>query len=166
MVNKSEKENYDFCQQTIELKEDIENQFLVLGQRLLQIREKRLYEAGYETFDLFSMELKMSGSTISKLINIYALFILKYGFEKKKLTQAGGWTVVAEVLPLIKTKEDAKYWLNKASLYSRQDLRIALTEKKTGVDQVKCKHKDSYTITICRTCALRQKIDEAKPAKK
>lgn len=161
-----EHKNYQFCQDTIQLKEDIEGHFLELGHRLYKINNDRLYESGYESFDEYCLELKMSRGTISKLINIYSLFILKYEFDNKQLAGVGGWTVIAEVLPLIKTKKDASYWLEKASLFSRRDLRIAITESKTGIDQYKCKHNDSFSINICNKCGYKTRLYEKEQTKK
>jgi len=161
MGSELEKKNYDFCMETIALKSAIEGSFLELGKRLFTIREKEMYLPSYETFEEFSLELKMSRATVSKLVNIYQLFVLKFGIPETRLLQAGGWSNVAELLPVVNTKAQAIKWLEKAEALTRADLRIALTTKKTGIDPADCEHdKDFFVLKICRTCGLKQSIKE------
>ena len=161
MTKELEKKNYDFCLETIALKGAIEESFLQLGKRLYTIRENEMYLPSYETFDEFSLELKMSRATISKLLNIYQLFIHRFGIPEKRLLQAGGWSNVAELLPVVTTKAMALTWLDKAEALTRADLRIALTAKKTGVDPSDCEHdKDYFVLKVCRICGLKESIKD------
>ena len=156
-----EKTNYEYCNDTLALKVNIENSFLQLGKRLYTIREKEMYIPQYETFEEFSLEFKMSRATVSKLINIYQLFVLKFGIPEKRLLQAGGWSSVSELLPIVTTKAQAVKWLDKAEVLTRADLRIALMVKKKGIDPSDCEHdKDFFVLKVCRTCGLKQSIDE------
>jgi hypothetical protein len=151
--------NLNFCHDTLELKGTIENSFLVLGERLLKIRTERLYEPQWQAFDEYVNEMKMSEASANKLISIYQKFILEYKIPSNLLTLAGGWAVVAEILPVV-TKDTVKDWLNKATVLSRQDLRKEVKEARTGIDMSKCEHKNFYTIRCCRDCGDRIAVHE------
>lgn len=158
------KKNTEYCQKTVFFKGEIEKTFLILGQRLMKIRDENLFEPNYETFEEFCREMKMSLATVSKLINIYQRFIVEWNFAPLKLAAAGGWTVVAELLPVVQNKKEAAYWLDIAEHNSRADLRRELNEKQTGITEENCRHKNKYSIEICRDCKGRRVIDDsAKP---
>lgn len=161
-IEKKEKENLDFCRETIALKSNLERTYLELGRRLFKIREQRLFEPYYDSFNEYCMELKLSHSTVNKLVNIYKKFILEFGFSPMRLMRAGGWTVVAETLPVVRTKADADEFLEKAERLSLADMRRELKEKKLGIDQRKCEHKDIYDLRICRTCGSRDVLQDTR----
>ena len=146
-----------YCNDALALRESIEDDFLVLGEHLYNIKEHNLFEPQWSSFIEFCFELRMSQNNINKLMQIYKTFILEYGFERKQITTAGV-SLLSDVLPAIENKKDATKWLAKASLLTRQDLRKELIEHKTGIDMRKCKHKDTYTVEICRTCGERKQI--------
>lgn len=157
----SEEKRHGFCLKAIELKKDIESRFLELGGFLHEIKENRDYEAGWSSWEEYTMELKMSKATISKLIRIYQIFILKFKFSPAKLANLGGWSVVAEMLPQIKEntpRSDVQDWLGEMVDLPRSDVRRAIIERKTGVSMNDCKHEDTYTIKICRDCGDRWKL--------
>lgn len=169
MINKDdylalvENSNYKFCQETLDLRQNIEVTFLELGRRLYKIRESRMFEPAYSSFNEFCLELKMSQSAISKLLNIYKKFILEYGFTKSQLMRAGGWAVVAETLPVIKNRKDAKEFIEKASTMPLQHVRREVRERKSGVDQRTCNHKDdAYVLRICRRCGDKEVLEDTK----
>lgn len=147
-----------YCQRTLSLKATIESAFLELGERLMKIRDEKLFVGQFETFELYCDEMKMSGAVVNKLINIYQKFILQYAMDESRLLEAGGWSQLAEILPYIKDRDDAEDLVDKAKVLSRKDLRDYLKERKTGVDQQKCKHGDTYDIRCCKTCGLKIKI--------
>jgi len=147
--------NADLCQDALKLKKDLEMNFILLGEYLSSIKEHRLYDQQYESFDEFLMEMHMTKGTASKLINIYKMFIVKYQFSPLQLVEAGSWTKLAMVVPLIRSKEDADYWLTQSTILTSTDLTRSLKEEKTGKDMSKCKHEDSYTLCICRDCGYK-----------
>jgi hypothetical protein len=161
----TEREKHQYCKETLEYKTDIEWRFVGLGERLYKIKQERMFEAGWSSWEEFEMELKMSPATVSKLLRIYEIFILKYSFTPKQIAETGGWSVVAELLPSIgenATKARIKELFAVATSQSRSDLRKTLLEAKTGIDMTKCKHMDSYTIKICRTCGDRELIEDSR----
>jgi hypothetical protein len=153
----NELKNYNYCEETISLKKTIESSFLEMGKRLRDIRDKRLYEPQWTSFPEYLAEMKLSESQASKLINIYNKFVLEYQFTTEEILQTGGWAVLAEVLPVIRDKESATEWLEKAKNLTMQDLRIEVKERKTGKSMDGCKHENTYTITICRDCGNKQR---------
>lgn len=159
---KKELANFDYCNEAIDLKNKLEGSFLELGARLYQIKENSLYEPNWASWVEFTWELKMSDNTINKLIQIYKTLILGYGFNNQQILNAGGWTVVADVLPMITSKKDALRWLNLASTLTRTDLRKEIKEAKTGIDMGDCKHINTrrIMIEICNICGQKHEIFE------
>lgn len=150
--------NLDYCNSTLDLKKNIESSFLELGERLLKIRNEQTYRPQWDSFPEFVWEMRWSESQASKLINIYQKFVLEYSFPTPKLLAAGGWSVLAEILPMIKSKVDAVRWLDIATTKARHDLRADMKEEKTGVLQPECPHGDTYELRICNACGLKTKI--------
>lgn len=142
-----------FLEETIQLKNSLEESFIHLGERMLRIRDERLYEGKYENFEEFLGELKISPATASKMINIYQTFVLKFEFSRQELIEAGGWTGLYKISSLCKTKDEAKEWVKKAKELSSEDLDIVVREEKSGVAQYECPHnEETYTIMVCKKC--------------
>lgn len=152
--SKTAKTNTEFCAATLELKNSIEVSFLELGKRLLNIRDERLFEPNWESFPSYLQEMKMTEATASRLINIYAKFVLEYELAPAKVAEAGGWATLSELLPVIKrgTKEEAVAWLNKASTLTKDDLRKEVKEAMSGIEMAKCKHEETLLFKRCVTC--------------
>lgn len=150
-------DNLKYCNDALALRESIENDFLVLGEYLYNIREHNLFEPQWSSFVEFCFELRMSQSNINRLIQIHERFVLEYGFKREEITRAGA-SLLSDIMPAISTRKQAVKWLEKATLLTRQDLRKELTEFKTGIQMKDCKHKDTYTVEICRNCGERKQI--------
>lgn len=151
-MNRQLDKHLKYCNDAIDLKNRLETDFLVLGELLYEIREKSLWEPNWQSWEEFSWELKMSANTINKLIQIYKTLILGYGFTKEQIANAGGWTLVAEVLPRIASKKDALKWLHNAQTLTRADLRKTIKEEKTGVSMTTCTHQTTRLVEICTGC--------------
>lgn len=157
------KTNYDYCLETIGLKGELELSYLDLASRLHKIQLNKMYEPNYESFDEFLEEIKISRATASKLVNIWRLFVIKFKIKPKVLAGAGGWSVVAEILPLAESKKKAEELLFMASETRRKDLRKNLHELKTGVEMSKCNHADKKLTFVCYwkcTCGESGLMDE------
>lgn len=162
-INKSPQTRLAFCNQVIAYKGDIEASFLELGRRLMIVRDERLYADNWETFEEYLQELKnISEATASKLINIYRVFVVEYEIPVAKLITAGGWTMLAEPLALIKSKKDALHWLHLATTLTRSDLRKEILEAKTGVLQATCPHPAAEQIYLrfCPACGDKERVNE------
>lgn len=160
MKTTPEKKNYEFCEQTIERMNQIETDYLARAEDLHKIQSENLFRPSWDSFEEFCMELKgIKYKSIMKLIGIYEKFVLQFKLSPARIAKAGGWTTVAEVLPVVKTREDALRWLETAETKTREHLRQDLKEAKTGLDMTKCKHKKAYVIRICPDCGVKERIE-------
>lgn len=147
-----EKKKHEFLQMLIQLSQQLEFNYIEFGKQLKTCRDDTIFDPEYDTFPAFLQEMKLTQGTASKLINIYEKFVVEYGIPIEKLAQAGGWSVVAEILPVVANKAKAKEWVEKAIKMRRKDLRKEVKEEKTGVSMASCLHKDFYLLQICRVC--------------
>ncbi len=146
--------SYKYCNDPIDLVKNLEEGFLMLGERLKKIRDGRMYEPNHETFYDFLVECRMTESKASKVISVFEKFIEEYGFKPEQLTQIG-WSLLYESIGLIKNKTEAKEMVHELTNRHNKDGRIYLLEKKRGVTQEECKHVDQYQITVCRDCGMK-----------
>jgi hypothetical protein len=147
-----------YCEKTKGLCQNIERAFLELGQRLMKIRDEKLYLGQYDDFGLYCDDIKISESRVSKLINIYKLFVLQYTIPEEKLIEAGGWSNLAEILPYVKDQESAERLVDMVIQNPRSAVKNLLLEEKTGIEQMKCKHPETYEISICKVCGIKIKL--------
>lgn len=149
----SQEESKKFCDDTLEVEAGARAVYLMLAGRLHRIRKDRLYEPHWSSWHEFTMEFKdLSSASISKMIRVYEVFVLEYGFSEKELIKAGGWTKLYQMLKHINSKSDAKKWLDSAEVLSRQDLEKEMKEVETGVSMHECKHANTVTIIVCEDC--------------
>ncbi len=155
-----DKKNLKYCTEALALKSQLEKQYLRLGEYIFNIKEKNLFLPQWSSWSEYCAELKMSENQANKLIQIYSTFILKYKIPEEKITTVGGWSVIAELLPVINSLEDANKWLESAQELTREDLRKEVKESKSGIQMKSCGHKNTYVIRICRDCGHREEIIE------
>jgi hypothetical protein len=152
---------YNYCKETVELVQKIQGGFIDLAERLHKIKTERMWENGYSSWEEFCDEMKLSYSTIQKLIQIYDTFVLKYGVKTSRIASVGGWSILAEGLSIIKTKVDAEAFLTDASVLSLRDIRKNVTAQKKGLPaSYVCKHANTYKIEICKDCGEKWEIYE------
>jgi hypothetical protein len=150
-----------YCEKAVMLEEAGRAMYLTLGEMLYNIQRDNLYQPFWDSWQEYCMEFKdLNGSSISKLITIYEIFVIKYGFTIEELAKAGGWTKLYQLAIASPTKAKAKAWLAKAETYSRRDLEKFIVEAKTGIDMTTCKHKDAYLIRVCPDCGDRHRVYE------
>lgn len=144
----------EFCEETISKKHVLEMGYLELCARLKEIRDKELFKGRWENFEDFLNDpsMDMDKGTASKMISIHEKLILEYKIKPTIIANAGGWSKVAELLPIIESKKDAEEWLAKSAILSKSDLRKEIHEQKTGIKMSNCKHEDYYMVKICRSC--------------
>ena len=116
-----------------ELKKDLRMQgvlFLEIGRILKEFRDRKLYKSlgdgGYDTWGQFlgSGELSLKSSTVYAYIEIYNLFILRFGFAVEELADIP-YDKLRLALPSarkLKTKEEVEELVYKAKELSRSDL--------------------------------------------
>ena len=147
-----------YCEKALELKKDIEGNFLVLAEYLYYIQDRNLFESQWTDFDEFLEEMKMTKSTAFKLTHIYKTFILGYGFTSKEINSAGGISSLSDIIPMVNSKKTAEKWLHLTTTLTRSDLRKEIKEAKTGVTMANCKHGNTYKVQICKDCGERWQI--------
>lgn len=158
MTNLQPIKAHEYCEETIALKDKLENSFLELGERLTKIRNEQVYiKAGYESFALFLWEIKMTESVASKIITVYENLVLRFGVDKEKIIAVGGYSIAYPIAQMVKSKEEAEHWLEKGSLLNKKDLEDEIRELKKGTHL--CDFKDLH-IRQCLICGKKEKIYE------
>lgn len=146
------KPTLNICQQALELKNKVEVGFLELGALLNAIKERRLYEQeSFESWGEFLMEMRLSQGTASKLITIYNTFVVQYEISPRKIAEAGGYTVVYDLVPLATSKEKAEEWIDKAKSMTRSHIRQEAQSAKGEVEDEPCDHEPC---NMCRKCGF------------
>lgn len=156
MKNKSI-ESLNFCEETITKKHLFEVAWLELCARVKEIRDNKLYEGRWDSFEDFLIDPQMGldKSVASRMITIHEKFILEYKISPARIANIGGWSKAAEILGVVKDKKSAEEWIDKATSLSKSDLRKEIKESQTGIKMSDCKHKDFYLVKICRKCGDR-----------
>lgn len=153
----------EYCAHTIAFKHYIEKQWLELAGQLKEIRDKELFLGRWDSFEDFLSDpsMGMDKSTASKMITIHERFILEYKIDPSKISQVGGWSKVAEILPAVKDKKSAELWLENASSLSKSDLRAEIKEHKHP-ESLDCKHKKTrkLVLLICEDCDHKEEYHE------
>lgn len=145
-MSKSELAAHSICQDAIALEGKIGISFLELAATLHKIREERLYETEYGTWGAYCEEFKsLSTSSISKLITVYELYVLKYQMPQKQLAEAGGWTLLYKARKHIDSKEDAERIVSELGLQASSDARSHAVSPY-------CDHVETYQVTVCKDC--------------
>ena len=158
----SEEKKYTFCKKVLEMESEARSLYLKMGEMLYNIREERLYEPSWESWDEYTLEFKdLSKSSVSKIISIYQTFILKYAVSPEKL-QNIGWTKLYSLIPVSTTKKEAMEWIKKADVLTRSDIDKELLEAKNGIEMAKCFHSNAYIIKVCPDCGNKERIYENK----
>lgn len=153
----------DFCKATITKKHQLEVLWLEVAARLKEIRDNELWEGQWENFEDFLQDpsMGMDKGTASKMITIHEKLVVEYKMKPQEIAQSGGWSVIAEVLPVISDKESAKEWVERAATLTKNDLRKEVNEARGKITNgIGCKHKDTYTYTTqcCRDCGNKEVI--------
>lgn len=146
----TERQKHSICQDAIELKKDIEVDFWTLGKMLFEIKEGKLWVAGWDSWEEYCMEFKFANSdaTISKLTRLHSVLVLEHKIPPARLAEAGGWSSLAEVLPMIKDDTSTKKvneLLEIAIKQPRKHLRTTIREMKRGEP---CKHKKKRLLLL------------------
>jgi hypothetical protein len=158
----TDEKKYDYCRKAIDAKTNIEVRFLELGAMLYKIKEQDMYEPAWSSWEEFRDELKLSDASVSKLLNIYKIFVLHYQIPNERLSLAGGWSAVAELLPAISpettSRERVEELLDIATIQTRMDVRRTVSDVKRGKP---CEHKITHDLHLrcCDDCSERWKIE-------
>lgn len=145
-------ENIKFCEDTMKMMVQANIAYIITAKRLAEIAEKRLYLPKWESFDEFTMEcIKESKGKTNELMNIYRKYVVMGEIPEETVGEVP-WTVLRQTLPLVKTKNDAEYWLEQATTLTPSDFKKTMQESKSGKKMSECKHEKKYFLEICENC--------------
>jgi len=146
----------NYCNETIELVHNIEGAFIALGERLHEIRRKRMWEGQWDSYEDYLQEIRISKAKASKIVSIYEKYVLEYSVPKEKLTKVG-WSSLYSILPAVADEKSANEWVDKASMLRREEIEDEIREIKTGAE---CNHEDVdyLKLAICQKCGKRMKV--------
>lgn len=130
-INKNS-EAFDLNQKIIELKKEIEGNFIKLGAYLKEIRDKNLYKIlSYETFEeyLGQPELSMNRSTVYSIIGVYEDFMCNQSDIKIEEIKEIGYSKLSRIRQF-KSDPNFEEWIAKAKTLSLSDLGAEIRETK------------------------------------
>ncbi|MDP2173332.1 MAG: hypothetical protein Q8M98_03210 [Candidatus Cloacimonadaceae bacterium] len=115
------------------LQEQLEDNFLILGQLLSEIKRGKLYRfKGYESLkDFVENEYKMSSSLAGKLAQTFDLFIEEMDVDESTIKDIG-FDRLQMIRPIVQKAnwEDRDAWVEKAAGMPTKDLRSHIKELK------------------------------------
>ncbi len=131
-----EQSNFDMTpdekiQAVTNLKQNMEENFVQLGQLLSDIRRTKLYKfKGYKTFKEFvENEFNMNGSFAAKVISNFDLFIRELDVDEHSAKEIG-LDKLNMIKPLVKQAEfnEKEDWIKKAQEFPTSELREEIKE--------------------------------------
>lgn len=137
----------EFVRETVELVKSIETRFLELGARLYKIREERLWEGSYYSFNEFLCELKLTPGNASILASVHKNYILDGGVKIEQLAGVS-YSNLYEAIPLIE-KEGIESATAKAITLTRSEIKDEVREQKLGVHEHFVKNDERWGICEC-----------------
>lgn len=144
-----------FIKKTLELRDHIEGAFLELGERLMKIRNEKMWAGEYESFGEFLEEMRISEATASKMIAVYSTFVVAHNIPIEQLAKAG-WSNLYATLPLLEQKKyTADELVERAITWRRADIQSEVREKQAG------EHRhdwEEYHFKICKICREKQNL--------
>jgi hypothetical protein len=115
------------------LKDQLEENFITLGQLLSEIKRAKLYRfKGYEKFkDFIEAEYALSGSLAAKLVQSFDLFIEEMDMDEASVKEIG-FDRLQMIRPLMQKAEwkEREEWVQKAGELPTKDLRDHIKEIK------------------------------------
>ncbi len=111
----------DFVRETIDLVKQIETRFLELGARLYRIREEKLWENTYTSYQEFLDSAHINPGHASILASIHKHYVVDGGVQFKTL-QGVGYSNLYEAIPLIE-KEGIDNAIVKAATLTRSEIK-------------------------------------------
>lgn len=109
----------------IKTKQEINKNFLYLGQLLYDVAKKKLYETmGYDSMEEYfsSPELNIKRTWAYDLMKVYRLFIKNYGVDEQELIPIGISRLAILARNNVVNKDNLEDWLHTARELSKADL--------------------------------------------
>ena len=135
MYNNNEKHEQLTAEEKIQavnnIKSDLENNFVILGQLLSEIRRSKLFKfKGYKSFKEFvEIEFNLSGTFAAKVIGTYEFFIEKLAVDEMSVKNIG-LDKLALIKPIVKdlAVPESEEWIKKAEESPVSELRDDIKE--------------------------------------
>jgi hypothetical protein len=129
----------------LNLKQQMENNFVSLGQLLSEMKRYKIFVSrGYKTFNEFvENEFNIASTFASKLISTYDLFIESLDKDEKTVSEIG-LDKLNMIKPFVKQAKfiEAEAWINKAQEMPTAQLREEIKEIREQKAKVKRTMKD------------------------
>lgn len=125
-----------------------EMSFLEIGSILYEVRESASWRQGFESYEAFLNEARISKSVASVLVKVYKHFVLDGGKSNEQLAVLG-YSNLYSAIPLLEAGEDIDTVLAKVKLLTRDELKQEIRDEKHS----DCPHLER--ITICSVCKVR-----------
>lgn len=120
----------EFVRDTIDLVKSIETRFLELGARLFKIREERLWEGTYDTYNDFLQVLHLTPGNASILASVHKNYVLDGGIPAESLSGIP-YSNLYEAIPLIE-KDGVTGAAVKAETLTRAEIKDEVRDQKFG----------------------------------
>ena len=143
----------DINQKVINLKKQIEGNFLKLGAYLKEIKEKRLYmDLSYNTFEEYiaQPELSLNRRTVYSIIGVYEDFVCNQSHIEVEEIKEIGYAKLDRIRQF-KQSDNFEEWIYKAKTLSLSDLGAEIKETK-GISENLSSTKSEDKITMEITC--------------
>jgi len=114
---------FENSQKIIALKNNIEKDFMVLASLLIANHDNQYYKIlGYDTWEEFLAipEISISRSFAYKIMQVYRIWVIKYGVSQENLNIDNEKLFLASIQA---TKDNYEEWLERARVLSRSDIR-------------------------------------------
>lgn len=137
--------NRDYCQETINL---YRTSIVNIAERLWNIRQKKLWDKGWSTWEEYLEEVGIKKGTASKLCSLYEKIVIELKFPSETLHTAP-WTNLYTALPMMKDRESAERAIVSASLLANKEIYQERYYQKYGKD---CECLNAYPMKHCPDC--------------
>ena len=121
-------------QAVIKLANEVEHDFVQLGQLLTGIKKTKLYKfKGFKTMKEFvEVEFNLTGSFVSKLLGNYALYVDRLDLDERTVKDIGleKLNIIKPIVNKVEYK-DAIEWIDRAKDQSATELREEVKEAKS-----------------------------------
>ena len=137
----------EYLRETIDIIKQIETRFLELGSRLYTIREKRMWEGTYDSFNEFLDTARITPGHASILISIHKNYIIE-GKRTQEQLAGIGYSNLYESIPLIE-REGVENAVIIASTLTRSEIKDEVRDIRHG------EHDHEIGIdrwATCKTC--------------
>lgn len=149
-----------YCNETIDFKVKLEENFVEFGKRLHEIKTNELYLGQWTDWTEYCWELGISEGTASKYMTVYKRYVLGLGFSPAKIAELKDFTAAYTLQTSIKDDGELKAKFDEISGASGEHKNDILQEARNGISRLDCKHSETYKVEICKVCGKHFKVYE------